>query len=225
MDHLEAKRLQAAEKYVLGELPEALRDEYEEHYFDCAECAADVRATATFVGASREIFQEERSPRVAQNSEAGDERGWFAWLRPAIAVPVMAGLAAIVVYQNAVTIPAVKQRRQDAAQVFESTFRLQGATRGENVSKVLVAPNESFALDFDFTPSLRSRSYSGRLVDEAGNSVLSAQLSGEKINKEVHLVIPGGVVKPGRYELVFTGSGEGSNQEAQRLIFEVEIHP
>jgi hypothetical protein len=35
MDHLEAKRIQAAEKYVLGELTPALRDEYEEHYFDC----------------------------------------------------------------------------------------------------------------------------------------------------------------------------------------------
>src|SRR6266404_2189817 len=38
MDHKEAVRLQAAEKYVLGEFPPNLRDEYEEHFFDCAEC-------------------------------------------------------------------------------------------------------------------------------------------------------------------------------------------
>jgi anti-sigma factor RsiW len=49
MDHREAIRLQAAERYVLGELTKDLRDEYEEHYFDCAECAADVKATAAFV--------------------------------------------------------------------------------------------------------------------------------------------------------------------------------
>ena len=46
MDHNEAVRLQAAEKYVLGEFPADLRDEYEEHFFDCAECAVDVKAIA-----------------------------------------------------------------------------------------------------------------------------------------------------------------------------------
>jgi len=32
MDHNDAVRLQAAEKYVLGEFPPDLRDEYEEHF-------------------------------------------------------------------------------------------------------------------------------------------------------------------------------------------------
>jgi len=34
MDHSEALRQQAAEKYVLGELPPPLRDEFEAHYFE-----------------------------------------------------------------------------------------------------------------------------------------------------------------------------------------------
>jgi len=49
MDHKEAVRLQAAEKYVLGELAEELCKAYEEHYFDCQECATEVIATAAFV--------------------------------------------------------------------------------------------------------------------------------------------------------------------------------
>ena len=48
MDHNESIRLQAAVKYVLGELSPAQREEYEEHYFDCAECAVDIKALATF---------------------------------------------------------------------------------------------------------------------------------------------------------------------------------
>ena len=44
--------LQAAEKYVLGELAEELCEAYEEHYFDCQECATDVIATAAFVDVS-----------------------------------------------------------------------------------------------------------------------------------------------------------------------------
>ena len=57
MDHNEALRQQAAEKYVLGELPPTLRDEYEEHYFECEECAEDVRAAAEFVDNVRAVLR------------------------------------------------------------------------------------------------------------------------------------------------------------------------
>jgi len=57
MDHNEALRQQAAEKYVLGELPPTLRDEYEEHYFECQECALDVKATTEFVDNVRAVLR------------------------------------------------------------------------------------------------------------------------------------------------------------------------
>ena len=57
MDHNEALRLQAAEKYVLGELPPPLRDEFEEHFFDCQECAQDVIAVAGFVDNARHVWR------------------------------------------------------------------------------------------------------------------------------------------------------------------------
>jgi hypothetical protein len=60
MDHEDAVRLQAAEKYVLGELAQELCEAYEEHYFDCQQCATAVIATATFVDGARDIFKEER---------------------------------------------------------------------------------------------------------------------------------------------------------------------
>ncbi len=53
MDHNEAIQLQAAEKYVLGEFPPSLRDQFEEHYFECQECALDVKAAAGFVDNAR----------------------------------------------------------------------------------------------------------------------------------------------------------------------------
>jgi len=57
MDHNEALRIQAAEKYVLGELPPPLRDEFEEHYFECEECALDVNAVAGFVDNVRAVWR------------------------------------------------------------------------------------------------------------------------------------------------------------------------
>ena len=44
MNHTEAVRLKAAEKYLMGELSAELRDQYEDHYFGCAECAQDIAA-------------------------------------------------------------------------------------------------------------------------------------------------------------------------------------
>ena len=57
MDHNEALQLQAVEKYVLGQLPPSLRDEFEEHFFDCQECALDVTATAAFVDNARHVWR------------------------------------------------------------------------------------------------------------------------------------------------------------------------
>ena len=59
MDHNEALQLQAAEKYVLGELSYALREQYEEHCCECLECMKDLIAAATFVNTARHMCREE----------------------------------------------------------------------------------------------------------------------------------------------------------------------
>ena len=231
MDHLEAVRLQAAEKYVLGELPPELREQFEEHCCDCSECAKDLKALATFVTASRMVFDEtEFSSPAPSREEYTEHAGWFSWLRPVIAVPAIAVLAAIVVFQNAVTIPSAKKHGalQSAAEVYESTYRLQGATRGGNITKVTVRPGESFALDFDFTPSQVLASYKGNLVDSTGHSVRTFGLTGEQSNKELHVLIPGGIVHAGNYELVVVGDTgtlkQGpQNGEVFRIPFVVEF--
>lgn len=230
MDHLEVVRLKATEKYALGELPPDLREEYEDHYIDCAECTRDLRALATFVTASQMVFQEGAVSKAPLHGIRTEPSSWFSWLRPAIAVPAIATLAAIVIFQSTVTIPSAKERAtsQGVAQVYETSYRVQGTTRGENIVKVSIRPSESFALDFDFAPARIFHSYKGNLVDSSGQAVLTFDLEGEKANKEVHLVIPGGKVHPGKYELVFSGDNETVNQgpkadEVQRFAFAVEF--
>jgi anti-sigma factor RsiW len=58
MDHIEAVRLLAAEKYLLGELPNSQREEYEEHYFDCADCAEDIMDAVAFIEGARQVFRD-----------------------------------------------------------------------------------------------------------------------------------------------------------------------
>jgi hypothetical protein len=235
MDHAEAVRLNAAESYLSGELPEALRDQFEEHYFDCFECANDLKSLDIFQTTSRMVFEEEVVARVPPERPEAERTGWFGWFGPLVAVPAIATLAAVIVFQNAVTIPALKQRPRTAAEAYASSFRLQGTTRGQRISTVSVRSNEGFALDFDFIPAQVFPSYQGLLFDDADGSVLKFHLPGELANKEVHLAIPAGLLHAGKYSLVLSGvrdaegrlasgSAPGGN-EVQRVPFAVELRP
>lgn len=235
MDHNDAVRLQAVEKYVLGELPTTSQEEFEEHFFDCAECAQDVKAVTHFIDNAREVLRQEPA-KVTQEALAGSrvpaKAGWFAWLKPVVAVPAFAVLLAVVGYQNTVTIPQAERRAsQGAALVLNAPpTSLRGAAlRGEEKLKVPVHGDDSFSVQFDFTPRGKFDQYLCQLRDEAGHSVFQLPLPGTSRNREVQLVIPGGLVHAGDYSLVFTSGSETKGQqksnEEMRINFTVEFKP
>jgi hypothetical protein len=229
MDHKQAVELQLVVKYVLGELSPVQRDEYEDHYIDCPECAKDVHAAAAFADTAREVFREEARDEATAPARRRAQSRWFAWLRPAVAVPVFAALVIVVAYQNTVTIPrATQEAAQGAGQMFTSVFSLQMAnTRGGEEVRVRVHPNESFALKFDFTPAKAFNNYICELQDESGRTLVREIVPGSSRNQEAEFAVRGGLVNPGKYSLVFKGipgSGEqGTVEEVLRLRFGVEF--
>jgi anti-sigma factor RsiW len=58
MDHDAVVRQKMTERYLLDELDPAVRDEFEEHFFDCPDCALDVRAGAMFIEQSKVALAE-----------------------------------------------------------------------------------------------------------------------------------------------------------------------
>lgn len=110
MDHTAVVRERMTERYLLNELGSEVRDEFEEHYFDCPECALDVRAGSQFVEHSEVVLQESSSPIPVRATPGPSRvhRGWFAWLRPAFAGPALALLLAVAGYQNLVTYPGLQ---------------------------------------------------------------------------------------------------------------------
>jgi hypothetical protein len=231
MDHNQAVQLQAAVKYVLGELSQAQRDEYEEHFFDCVECAVDIKALATFADTTREVLRQEKANRLVKESVPASG-GWLRWLQPVVVVPAFAALLLIIAYQNTVTIP---QAREDAssgaAQLFVTSRALKMAvTRGgEEIPKYSVHQGQSLPLKFDFTPKRSFDAYVCRLQGESGRAVLLVRVPGSFTNKELNLVVPANSVKPGKYALVFTGDpgsmGQSARDEVLRLDFAVEFLP
>ena len=231
MDHNEAIQLQAAVKYVLGELSPVQRDDYEEHYFDCAECAIDIKALATFADTTREVLRQEKENQLAKDLVPARGR-WLRWLQPVVAVPAFATLLLIVAYQNAFTIPHARQDASSAAAQLFVTSRApkMAVTRGsEDIAKYPVRQGQSLPLKFDFTPKKSFDAYVCQLLDESGRSVLQVRVPGSFTNKELNLVVPANGVKPGKYTLVFTGdpgsTGQPTRDEVLRLDFAVEFLP
>src|SRR5580704_4460790 len=102
MNHEEAARLSLVEKYLLEELPPDLRDQFEEHYFDCHECAADLRATAVFLDTAKDELKNFPAERPAA---APIKKPWFWVWSPAFVVPALAACLLVIAYQNFVIFP------------------------------------------------------------------------------------------------------------------------
>lgn len=233
MDHAEAVRLQAAEKYVLGELPQPLCEQYEEHYFDCAVCAIDMKAAAAFVDGAREVLREQEREKSRLQVQALVQPGLLAWFRPAFALPAFAALLLMVSYQDFVTIPHMKESAPRLLAQASNTFSLLRAnSRGEEGVTVHIRPVEGFSLtDIDIPPSPVFDGYVARLLDVSGNSLLEMKISGSQAKRSVQVFVPpGSISRPGAYSLVVSGDPGAKGQvipqnEVLRLSFTVAFLP
>lgn len=90
MTHSEATASNAVARYLLGELGDPERDAFEEHYFDCSACAADVRAGATLFASGREVALADSAFRRFRPAR------WLASGAAAAALVVVAGYQTLV---------------------------------------------------------------------------------------------------------------------------------
>jgi hypothetical protein len=121
-------------------------------------------------------------------------------------------LGSTIAYQNAVTIPHLKSGASPSrAQIFGPTFSLPADTPGAWTPQISIHPADGFVLGFKFNPTFLFNSYFCQLQDASGHSLLQTRVSAEKVNQELHLAIPEGVVqRPGSYSLVLLGADPGS---------------
>jgi hypothetical protein len=231
MDHNEALQQQAAIKYVLGELSPVQRDAYEEHYFDCMECAVDIKALAAFADTAREVLRNEKVSSRAEDAVPAGRR-WFAWLKPIVAVPAFAALLLIIGYQSFVAIPRARESAAGgASQILFNSYPLRGVnTAGEEGRTLSIRPDEAFFLNFDFVPTRSFDNYIGQLEDALGRVLLRSKIAGANANREAHLPVPARMLRPGKYVLAFYGDPGGTGKinpqnDAGRLPFTVEFRP
>lgn len=232
MDHSETLRLQAAEKYVLGELPARVRNEYEDHYFECQECATDVAMTASFVEGSRSVFRAEGPARIkATRFTLAIDRA-FAWLRPAFVIPILTLLVLLVGFQNVSTIPHLRSAASSAMKVQDGDFvSLVGAdTRAEGIRLFRIHRHRAAILEIDIPRVNEFASYVCDLQDETGRSLYRQRVPAHEARASVHFIVPRGGLQPGKYAVIIssegpTDSGAVSRTEINRLSFTIELVP
>jgi hypothetical protein len=209
MTHQQALDGLASERYLLDEMNEVERFEFEAHYFDCAECAEDVRLGDMIRREARRAGKAmAASPQAGHPAVVLTSAKW--WRRPMTAAPwaVAATLALVVGYQSLVTVPGL--RDAVAPQSIEPVM-LRGATRGP-ATTVVITPGQRFvALSADLltTPSSSSLAYD--IVDANRATVASGRSAVPASGAPLMLLVPvDELQRSGRYTLTLRDADQNS---------------
>ena len=226
MDHDAVVRQHMTERYLLNELDPAARDEFEQHYFDCPDCAADVHAAALFVEQSKVVLgsvlgSEESKSLVSERPAASPvhvpvpaRAGWFGWLRPVIVVPVLAMLLAVIGYQDRAY--RVLQQAANSPQVLASAV-VNVNTRGAGAISVPAHTGQPFGLTLNVPPDSHFSSYKLDLYSQQGKLEWSRTIPASG-SETLSLYVPGSDHTPDRLAVHgITAGGESEDLADTRL--------
>ena len=240
IDHGEARQQMLAERYLLNELPQEMRDAFEEHFFDCPECAFDIRAGAAFVNEAKAqlpgltVAASPQGSGFASGLADKKRNGRFslsAWLKPlfaspAFAGPVFAALLLVVGYQNVVTFPALRTASREPRVVHSAALHIDSRT-GER-AVVEADRKDGVALVVDLPQRQTYASYTVDLYDPQGKLAWTRKISATEVEAEdgtLTLVIPGAGLAQGSYSLAVSGSDStGQSKQVVRRGFDIHFN-
>ncbi|MBZ5632062.1 MAG: zf-HC2 domain-containing protein [Acidobacteriia bacterium] len=233
MEHEQAIQNLAVECYLLGEMSSGEREAFEEHYFECAVCAEDLRSASQFIEDAKDLLAAERpapAPAVRTRPAAVPTRSgwdWMGWLRPQAAAAMIAALVVVAGVETFSTIPGLRRQVEDfgSPRVVKSTV-LRQVTRG-GAATVSAAAGEPVVLMFDppESPEVSARSPLTFLVKSADGGVVF-ELPGEApaLGEQITLSVPRLTLMPGNYTLVVQTAGASGKtpQELGQYPFKLE---
>ena len=222
MDHTAVVRDRTTERYLLNELESEVRDEFEEHYFDCPECAQDVSAASQFVEHSKLVLAESSEPVPVRpiSDPAPVRRGWFTWLSPAFAVPALALLLAVVGYQNLVTYPRL-QAELTQPQILPAVAVNVGTYGARDTS---VPPGKGLVLSLRIPPDGLFVRYKIELYNPAGKRAGSFTVAPVGGQDQWSVTIPAVDREVGTYTLAVHGiTRSGEAKDLSSTSFQLQI--
>jgi hypothetical protein len=206
MNHESAEKSNAVDKYLLNELSESERLDFEEHMFECQACFSLVERDAMIVGNLKEVLRE----------PAPEKKSIFlSWMHPFAFVPTFAALALAVFtgYQNLVSIPAITK-----PQVLQ-TYVIDSVARGEGTAIRLDRNAPMFNLSFDVDSPQAYSSYVCDFQNDRKETVLTVDAGKPKVAAfTLSLLLPAKKFPAGQYVAIVSGTGT----EVRRLHFVIQ---
>lgn len=223
IDHKKAEELMLAERYMLGELDFEKSREFEEHYFECADCTRVMRVLETL---QTEVPHLADKPVRAVLGEPEAPRSpWWASLIESFRMPVLAPIAALILAATSLAMFAQNQRlRSELAGWYAAhspvTATLLPAARSQEKVIRVSEQARSVLLEFD-APADTSE---GELVCEVrlgGNPLFQARIGSPKAGAPLQLSLPASRLSPGRYDLLVR-AGDTNSAKAVTYQFAIE---
>jgi len=220
MDHTEATHMQAAERYVLGDLSVSEVEEFERHFFDCSQCSEELRALAILQDNARAAFLEPGptlSPVSRPLTEAKPERtGWrLNW----IWAPAFAALVAAVFggYEFGA-------RHGNVSPQSIAAYPLYAASRGDETVIAPPAGERFYSLYVDRTWDRDFASYRAVFRDASGVERFSVAVPAPQPGRAIYILAPATALAAGKHSLIILGrDSTGQETEAARYPFTLRL--
>jgi hypothetical protein len=199
MEHDEAIRLQAAERYVARELSPAEKESFEAHFFDCTLCADDVRSELMFRANARAVLREQRAAPAIVNSL----KRW----RPALAFSFAANL----VLAAGLGFVLLTGTHESARPRFTQPYYFApGQARSAGDVHVIPLGETTYKVRFP-APGAASQSYSYEIGDADGQRESSGTLiAPASADGSLYLEVPLGRLGGGVHTLTVRGGADGA---------------
>ena len=229
MNHREAVSSGAVERYLLGQLSAHESEEFEQHFFDCSECARDLRAGALFEDNARAVFLEELSvaePAAARGPTKAKPSvwGWLwerPWMAPALASVALAGVAA---YQAVVVIPGLRGQLNAALSPQPvASYVLPPLSRGDAYALAVPDIGHFYAIYMDPTWPATFAAYVCSVQDKSGSTRFSVRLSAPPPGKPIEILMPRSLLPSGRYTVVIRNAAETGKPEAELARYALNL--
>ena len=226
MTHQDALKEMAVERYLLGELSGASLDRFEEHLFECQECAADVKIGVTFISGARDELR--LSKRVAA-PEAERTPKWTSWFtNPWILAPALAACLLVLAFQTFVVLPRAKLEVAQAPAVVNRLVLANAGPRGNSVPEIVAPEHGSFVISADIPTSGGFSSYRCTLYAPDGLLIWQTAISPEQARDALLINMPTTKVEEGLNVLLIQGIpvGDSSSDKAvdvARYSFRVKV--
>jgi hypothetical protein len=207
MRHEEAAAAGMVEKYLLHELNPLERDAFEEHYFCCGLCAADLQAAADIVA----VLRESRPPAAA-------ERQLIPWPRISVWLSAAAGFLLCLVGARVLPFASTSGRPY----IPSATAMLHMGSRAETEAASYPLRDTSLLLYIDIPAENQWTGYEIRIQPSSGGKKYNLSVSPTQARDSIPIVFPKNSLPAGAYNLEVFGVANGQSQRLQSQSIRIQ---